>query len=188
MNHLIKSYKNSYELIKSDNYIGYYIRNGINYCYCYYYPNDDKLITTDYYSILDEDINTIQTTEVMEEIIALDEIVPDKEMQAYINLLDKDFFHTDFGYDATAYLVRPLWDNSSFKELVENNIIEGNIEEIINSFDSVLGEDSFLDLADSLDDIDELDSCRKKRRKQESLKRHVKDLVKKYNKQKKKSL
>ena len=188
MNHLIKSYKNFYKLISTEDYFGYCSRNGISTCYYYYYPLEDKLVEIEYYNILDENINTIQTTEIMEEIIALDGIVPDKKIQSFIDSLDKDLFSTDFGYDATTYLVRPLWDNSNFKNLVESNIVEGNIEEIINSFDNVLGNDSFLDLADSLDDIDELDACRKNKKKIKLLKKHVKDIVWKYNKQKEKVL
>ncbi len=161
MAHLIKNYINDKTTREDDTYITIITRSGVNYYTCKYNKKTTDLESFSNNEILDENINTIQTTEMMEEIKALDGIVPDEEIIRLLCRLDKDFMSEDYGYDETTKYVRILWNNKHFKEIIEKNIVEGNVKEIIRDFDNILGKGSFKKLSKLLDIIDSLngESC-----------------------------
>lgn len=181
MNHLIKGYKNGYVIYQDDEEIHYTIRNGLNiYEYNYVYE-EDTLYETDYYDTLDEVINTLQTTEMLEDILFLDGIIDNSTIQNFIDSIDKEQVKHDFGYENVTKLFKPLWQNTYFKELIENNIVEGNISIIENEFNSIMGKDTLLNLADILDDLDEIDSFNNKKERDKMI-IHLKSIIKRWNK------
>ena len=160
MNHLIKGYYKPYKIIEKENEIGYYIRSGINYYWLRYFTETDILYEYDFYSTLDEIINTLQTTEMMKFLKQEKDYIPDNNIYYYLDNLNPREMEKDFGYEVGTELIRPLWEDEVFKELIEDNLINGDINKIIRTFDRITSEGSFVKLADTIDDIDELDALR----------------------------
>ena len=184
--HLIKSQKNSLKIEDSDGCKVYKIRCGINIL-CYSYDIDkDMVYELEFFNALDEAINVMQTTDMMQEIIALKEIVNESEIQEFLKLLKKEDYNNDFGYASCVKAIRPLWNNGQFKKSVKDNIIEGSINSIFEEFDAVLGEDSFEYLGDSLDELDDLELKGGQLGKQYLLKRRIQNMVLEYNKKSRK--
>ena len=183
MNHLIKSQINSSEVdINDSDCIEYHVRSGINFYHYKYIRSEDCLYQIDYFSIIDEVINTIQTTEMMENILLLDGIIPDADIQSFIKKLNPCILLDDYGYDLCVKIFRHLWANKKFRELVEENIVQGDIDTIVSEFDNVLGEGSFEEMADLLDDLDKYDACGKKGRIFEKKKSKLRKIINNYNK------
>lgn len=159
MSHLIKGYKNNHTTIEDDKKIFYSIRSGLNYYVCEFNKQNDELTEEIYNQALDEAINTIQTTEVMQDIKSLDGIIPDKRIQDFIDTLDKDTMNKDYGYEILVPIVRKLWKIKSFKKLIEDNVVEGNIKRINKEINELLGEDSYENIGITLDNIYNLDGC-----------------------------
>ena len=168
-NHLVKSTLNSLEV----GHLEYCIRSGISYYRCKYKDKNDTLYEYNYYDALDEVINVIETTEMMENLLLLP-IIDDYD-------IDKDDLSKDVGYDVCVELIRPLWSNPTFRSLIEDNIIDGNTENIIREFDKVLGEGSFDKFTDYLDDLDYADGYNSKSKKTTRLKNNVRKMVNEYN-------
>ena len=180
LNHLIKSDRNSIEEGKEENTQSCILRSGLNYYHLIYDEENDILTEYDYFSTLDEAINTIQTTEIIQNILTLDGITPDIRIQKWINFCKNDHLERDIGYDESVKIIRPLWENKSFKKLIEENIIEGNIDKIIKEIDKILGEGSFIEIANSLDDLEEIEEETEERKK---IIENLEEKIKEYNQQ-----
>ena len=177
-NHLIKGYINNYY----EQEYCYSIRSGLNYYKWLYDKETDIIYEYNYFSIIDEVINTIQTTGLMKNIKLLQ--IPDSDycIKKYLGDIDKRFLECDRGYNLAVKAFRKIWDNDTFRSLIEDNIVEGNIEEIVTSFDNMLGEDSFNNFADLLDDLDDEDSLGHNGRKVSELNRKIRNIINNYNK------
>lgn len=167
-NHLIKFRNETSNLDKPE----YTIRNGIGYFRCIYKPNTDVLYEYDYYHVFDEVINVIETTEMMENI----ELLPIDNLD-----IDRSLLSVDMSYELCVDLIRPLWDNPKFRSLIKDNIIDGSIDNIIESFNNTLGENSFERLANYLDDLQYLEDTNNYKKKYYRLKNNIKKMVKEYN-------
>ena len=187
-NHLIKGYYNGDGIIKNHSEVGYYIRSGLNHFRYQYLIDKDVIYEYDYYSTLDEIINTIQATEMMKFLKDMDGIIPDSNVQDYLDSLDKNEMGKDFGYDESVKLFRPMWNNDRFRSIIEDNMVLGNMKTIISEVESILGWGSFDDLANTLDKFDEMDAYRQYGRRYDSLKRHIKVLTRKFEKKEKKKV
>ena len=174
-NHLVKSSLNTLE--SGD--LTYSIRCGIGCYKCRYDVEEGTLREEDYYDSLDEAINVMQTTEMMKTIELLQ--IDDPSVKKYLDSLDKEDMVKDSGYDICVETIRPLWNNPKFRNLIEDNIIEGNINNIITSFDSVLGEGTFNKFADYIDDLDLLGDFNKNKLKITILQRIIGNIINKYN-------
>ena len=110
--------------------------------------------------------------------------IPDSDyyIKKYLGDIDKRFLECDRGYNLAVKAFRKIWDNDTFRSLIEDNIVEGNIEEIVTSFDNMLGEDSFNNFADLLDDLDDEDSLGHNGRKVSELNRKIRNIINNYNK------
>lgn len=155
--HLIKGKINDTYKTSGDDYFGYVIRCGLSIYEYRYYPKNNTYSEGESYGAFDEAINCLQTTEAAEEILAMDGIIPDKNIQDFLNIIDKEEFHKDMSYETITNVLRPLWQNEGFHDLIENNIVTGNIDKIIEGFDSIMGDGCFDDLDDLLLLIEELD-------------------------------
>ena len=174
-NHLIKSSLDNTLSTSLD----YFLRSGISYYRCHYDNKKDILYEYEYYDILDEAINVIETTEMLSNVELLN--VDSSFLSNYIDSLDKDKLNTDFGYTLCVKLIRPLWSNPTFKNLIEDNILEGNVDRIISSFDEVLGEGSFEKLNDYLEDIDSYEGQAKYKKKTNRLRNNIIKMINEYN-------
>lgn len=168
-NHLIKSSINSIEV----NDLEYCVRCGIGFFHCKYIEKDDDLDYYKYYEVLDEVINVIETTEMMENLLLLPNI------DSYD--IDQDNLGVDSGYDVCVELIRPLWSNPTFRSLIEDNIIDGEVDNIINGFDKILGEGSFDKITDYLDNLDYIEGLNDKNKRTIWLKNNVRKMVNEYN-------
>lgn len=181
-NHLIKGYYNSYK-IDNDNFsTGYYLRSGLDITYTRLMKYNDTLYEINYHSILDEVINTIQTTEMMQEITKLDGIILDDNIQVFIAGLNKREVNKDFGYDLCVKAFRPLWNNDCFKSLIEDNIVSGNIKYIGKKFDEIIGVDVFEEMCNILDNLDELEARHVISIKKIALLEKLKGIINNFNK------
>lgn len=143
MSHLLKSYIHCYGSEYTDESVIYWTRNGLSYYEMMYDISKDTFYDASCFEIIDEVINTIQTADVMSEIKSLDSIIPDLEISLFFNTLDKSIMEEPFGYDDIVPFILPLWEDSCFKNIVENNIIDGNIDDIVNYFDNCCFDGSF---------------------------------------------
>lgn len=152
-NHLIKGVINGYDSCDEECSVSF--RSGLQ-IFKYIFNKEEKIETTlIYFCIFDEAINVLETTEMTESLLMLDGIIPDDDVKIHYDMLDKELMHDDIGYELVTKEIRPLWENETFKRLIEDNIMIGNLAEIIYSFDSVLGEEAFENFAILLDDYDE---------------------------------
>lgn len=150
MAHLVKGYINTVVKEKSDNYA---IRSGVNILESY--VEADQVVTISKNTILDEVINTLQVVDMLEEIKKLDKNILSLEVANYFNKLDLESLDTSLGYDFAVRLVEPLWTNIRFKNNIEDNIVEGNIEKIEDDFNQVIGSSLFETFSRYLDTIDD---------------------------------
>lgn len=150
MAHLVKGYINTVVKEKSDNYA---IRSGVNILESY--VEADQVVTISKNTILDEVINTLQVVDMLEKIKKLDKNILSLEVANYFNKLDLESLDTSLGYDFAVRLVEPLWANIRFKNNIEDNIVEGNIEKIEDDFNQVIGSSLFETFSRYLDTIDD---------------------------------
>ena len=168
-NHLVKSCLNETKI----NELEYTIRSGIGYYRCRYNPKSDILYEEHYYETFDEVINVIETTEMMENsgLLPIDDLG-----------IDRNNLSEDISYELCVSLIRPLWSNPTFKSLIEDNIIDGEIDTIVKSFNDVLGEYAFEKLAEYLDDLQYMeDNTTYNKKKYYRIKNNIKKMVSEYN-------
>lgn len=159
MGHLIKSTYNGYTIKKPYHYMSEgKLRSGLSFSTFIFNKHNHKMFVSSDYMFTDEAINTIQTTEVMDYIISLYDIVPDSDVEEFLSELVQ-YENNDYGYDIITKEVRKLWEIDKFKKLIEDNIVDGNIETIINEFNSTIGDKkAFLKLDLLLDHIYNVDT------------------------------
>jgi hypothetical protein len=88
----------------------------------------------------------------MMEIKALEGMIPDKEIEDYFKEID--FYDDDFGYAIIVELLTQFWNIEEFKKLIEDNIVSGTIDKIINYFDEVIYKDSLDKFDEAIEIID----------------------------------
>ena len=153
MGHLIKGEENGYSSEEEDDASIFVVRTGLaHYVYCYR-NHFTELEFTCAFATLDEAINCIQTTDVMREILALPEFVDDPRIVEFVQSLNHEVLLKDRGYEYIVRLVRTLWKNEEFQKMIEDKIVEGDIDSIVEQFDSIMGEGAFEDMSLNLDQV-----------------------------------
>lgn len=104
-------------------------------------------------NLLDEIVNVFQTSEMMDEIGKLDRNLLDDEVKQIFDKLDFNTIGDFQGYNDALSYFEPLWENSTFKNSIEENIVIGNIEKIESDFNEVMGEDRFRDFSKLCDQL-----------------------------------
>jgi len=155
--HLIKGRRNDTYVDKDDDYIRYVIRTGLSIFEFRYFPLDDTYDECNSYEIFDEVVNCLQTTDAAEAIIALDGMPIDSNVLDFYQKLDKDELRKDRGYAFVTESFKPLWKVEKFKKIIEENIVLGNINQMIEELEAITGFNYFDALDEALDKIDELD-------------------------------
>lgn len=162
MNHLIKGEINGYHLHKDDDKYEYYIRTGLAHFIYEYDIEEDSMTECQYYSYLDEAINVIESTEIMNNIKDLVDLVDDDDMLIFFKKLNKRKMSIDYGYEDIVPFIKKLWESEIFSNLVEQNIVTGEIETIIYNFNSILNNEyGFIMLNDFLDIVADTYSSKK---------------------------
>ncbi len=154
MNHLVKGYYNGWDLFQSENEVGYHIRSGISDYYYRYCSSDSTIHEVLYDSILDEVINTIETTEMLKTLPALRDILEEEPVHDFLSSLDEDLLQNDYGYEECVSVFRPLWENRVFQGILGNKLLTGETDAIQREFDIIQGKGAFEKLADDLDELD----------------------------------
>ena len=180
LNHLVKNIVDGCTLLDSE--LGIEIRSGINFYQWFYRPDEDIKYEIDCFCALDEVINVFQTTEMVESLLMLDGIIPDEDIQEHFDELDKDLMHDDVGYEGVTRLVRPLWENPEFHDLIDNNIYSGNLFEIIDGFDRIMGDNTFDRFASYVQKYNDYMNNGKKPKRNEIYKEKIKNTVNRFNK------
>lgn len=188
MNHVIKGSINGFYFSKNNGDTYYAYRTGLNTHYCHYDHNTGDLISTEEFVMVDEVINTIQAAELSQNVFSLDGIVEDTRIQEYIDSLNVMEAMEGFGYEEATKVFKPLWKNNCFSQLVEDNIVAGNISNIVNEYESIVGEDSLNNLSIALGIINEADLEQNYDKKYRMAKRYVKNSIKRFSRGKRKVL
>ncbi|MBR2828216.1 MAG: hypothetical protein IKE70_03195 [Bacilli bacterium] len=153
--HLIKAQINSYFIEEDEIEKSHYLRSGLHF-YKYSFNKEKNIFEEgDYFTILDESINVLQTSDTLKLIKELDGIIPNEEISSYFNSLDKEKLIEEYGYLDIVKLLKPLWNIESFKSLIEENIIDGDLNNIVNNFSLLGTTHSFIDLSNALDTIND---------------------------------
>jgi len=178
--HLVKSYFSCSEANHEDGLAVAAMRCGISISRHVHEDGEEGVISHDYFKILDEAINVIQTTEAMQEILALKDICPDYDVREFIDSLDEYKMQMDYGYFSVTPIIKTLWKNKQFRQLVERNIVSGEIHEIVNEFNEDMGDNMFQEMAQLVDDIYYADQDNK-RKKVQRLKAELRSIIREYN-------
>ena len=180
MSHLVKGFKNGHKTYEENNKLFYTIRSGLDYYVCEYDKETEELKEESYNQALDEAINTIETTEIIQDIKTLDGIIPDKNIQDFIDTLDKNMMDKDYGYEIIVPIVRKLWSIDHFKNLIENNIVNGTIENIVKEIDNLLGENTYENIGITIDNLYELDGQSKYKDKIKEETDYINEVIENY--------
>ena len=177
LNHIIKGQLNAYGSSSNQDVSSCYTRCGLVFNSYTYTKESDILEEEEYYSILDEVINVFQTREIMKNILMLDGVVPDLEFQKYFDSLDKEEMVQLNGYDKCCELFTRIWRNQHLRDILERNLIDGELENITIEFDDAVGMECFDIMADYFDDLDYLFCVNKSKRNFEKCYIKLNDLI-----------
>lgn len=107
--------------------------------------------------ILEESINVLQTSEIMQHILAFcDYNIDDPEIRYLVDKLKsvKREGREDKGYNIVVPIIKPLYQVPEFNLILKKRRVSGEIKIIREEFDSKTTEGAFLQLADIFDKID----------------------------------
>ncbi len=187
MNHIIKSQVNSFRLSHHKDYDTCGIRNGLNFVVYDYHPKTNTVHEANYYAIMDEAINTIQTTEMMNHLLSYQGIYPDPEIQEFLDSCDQEAMKKDISYVLEASLFRQLWKDSTFCQIIENHIVEGDLGPIAEYYDSIMGESEFEILGDYFDGLDAAECSKNRRHRIPEIESYIQEKINEYWKRKEKT-
>lgn len=148
LSHLIKSFMNSIFIAGKDTAI---TRNGLSVIERVRVNGGYQVFEKN--TILDEVVNVLQTSEMLKEIANLDQEMMDEEIQQVFQRLNlKTLGNETSGFAEEINLFMPLWNNEHFKEMIENNIVDGNLDKIEKDFNTAIGDlNIFRPFSDSFD-------------------------------------
>lgn len=165
----------------------YSLRTGLNTHYYYYDKVRGNLWENDDFDLLDEIINVMQTTELTEHVFALEKFIEDEDILDYLHSLDHSEARRDFGYEYGVILLRPLWNDELFRQIIEDDIVLGNVSRIAEKYDYIMGNNTFEGLSYALEIADECHG-NKHGKQYRYAKKYIKNAVKRFPKEKVKSL
>ena len=143
-NHAINSYIN--EIKETKNYI--YLRTGLTYRV--YKKDDLSFVKKDKSYILEEIINTKQTSDIINIIKDFDS--NDNTIYA-INTLTSDKYKSS-SYYLQSYVCKEILENKTFISTLENLRINGEVYDIEKWFDDIIGTDgTYKELINSLEEV-----------------------------------
>lgn len=187
MNHLIKGAFHAFSFDENEDVTTYYLRTGLNTHYYYYDKINGNLWENDDFGLLDEVVNAMQATELTEHVFALENFIEDKDILEYLHSLDHSEARKDFGYEYGVILLRPLWNDELFRQIIEDDIVLGNVSQIVKRYDYIMGDSTFEKLSYALEIVDECHGNTRGKQYRYA-KKYIKNAVKRFPKKKVKSL
>lgn len=155
MAHLIKGKLLNYGIYQNENITDYYMRTGFAHYLYRYNSKKDTLTENQHFSYFDEAVNTIQTTEIMKEILNLENITDDEDVLDFLSTLNRDEMMEDHGYEGSVEVVRDLWEIDEIRKILEENIVDGRIENTIYRINKILeDDDGFRRICGIIDNIE----------------------------------
>lgn len=152
--HLVKGELLNYDIYSKGQITDYYMRTGFAHYLYRYNSKKDSLTEKQYFSYFDEAINVIQTTDIMKEILNLKNITDDPKILEFLDTLDRDEMIDDHGYEEIVETVRKLWDIDEIKKIIEENLVDGRIENTVYRINRILNDKAgFKKLCDIIDNI-----------------------------------
>lgn len=152
--HLLKSYYHTQSL---ENDTSYVIRSGLHYFTGT--QHQQEVIESTKNEILDEVITIFQTSDIMLEVQKLkEEELPTNCIRSYFKELELTTLDEPFGYAYSVVMFAPLWESTSFKDMIEEPLIFGNTEEIEHHFNTIVGSELFSLFSSSLDELESEDA------------------------------
>ena len=131
--------------------------------------------------ILEESINVLQTADIMKEILNFTQYkVLDPGIRLVLLRIKSAYGRelNGYGYEATTPLVRGLYNNSHFKNLVVSSRLSGLINPIKTDFDSKVGEGCYIHFCDTINTLDRKGRLWWDRSEEEKI---ISQYIKKYN-------
>ena len=107
--------------------------------------------------ILEESFNVLQTADIMKEIINFSQYdIVDPEIKRGLDKIKYAYGRqrNGYGYEFTTPIIRDLYNNRKFRNLVVGSRLSGLIKPIRVEFDSKGGEGSYYKFCDTVDSID----------------------------------
>lgn len=187
MNHLIKGAFHAFSFDENKDVTTYSIRIGLNTHYYYYDKAHGNLWENAIFNLLDEVVNVMQTTELTEHVFALEKFIEDEDILDYLHSLDYSEACKDFGYEYGVILLRPLWKDELFRQIIEDDIVLGNVSRIVKRYDHIMGDSAFEKLSYALEIVDECHGNTHGKQYRYA-KKYIKNAVKRFPKEKVKSL
>ena len=148
VNHLIKSQIDA-EFCEEFNF--YSVRCGLS-LYEVNYSNG-ILIDNNLFNTLDEIINVYQTTDMMIYLEELKDLNFNDNIGKFLSMIDYSSLDLLSGYNGLVEVFNDLWDNDEFRNIVEDDIITGNLDNIVNNFNNIMGRDCFLEFSNLCDEF-----------------------------------
>lgn len=104
-------------------------------------------------NILDELTTVFQTADMMNSICQIERELLDDKTKLFYDKLKTYMLKFPSGYEKSTPYFKPLWENDCFKDLIDSNVIMGNIEKIEEEFDGIMGENKFRRFSLALDNL-----------------------------------
>ena len=147
-NHAINSYNN--EIRVGKNYL--YLRTGLTYRV--YRKSDLSFVRKDSSYLLEEIINTEQTSDVINIIKGFDQNNPDIANTIYAINCETGHKYNSNSYFLEGYVCKQILENRTFIRTLETLRINGDVYDINEWFDNITGEDgSYKELIKLLNEI-----------------------------------
>lgn len=104
----------------------------------------------------EETINTLQTAEIMDHILAFtDYRIADPELRYYLDSMKyaAGKKRMGLGYDESLNIIRPLYDNERYKLVANNSRLSGHLDGMIKELEKKSGTNAFSRLCECVDGI-----------------------------------
>lgn len=179
LSHIIKGQIKPFQIIcREKDYVEFYFRNGLSNNI--FYTEDKTLYNSLEFSVLDEVVNVLHTSDAIREIDGLSEFVANGDIKEFISGLDPTLLYKDCGYEECVEIFRDLWNNERFKSLVDSSSICGD-DKLELSF-LAIGEDAYEKLGYLLDKLFDLSLLDTVDSEKDKVKEEIKTIIDAYNK------
>lgn len=149
ISHLIKS---QVDASYNQEYNYYSIRCGISLYEVNF--NNRNMIDNCTFNALDEIINVFQTTDMMLDLELLKDIKCDNKIRNFLNTINFMELDDFLGYEGLIEPFVDLWINDEFRNIIEYDIVVGNLDNIVNNFNNIMGRNCFLYFSMLCDDLE----------------------------------
>ena len=180
LGHIIKSKIHGFKILDNGEESGeveFFFRSGV--MFDSYFTKNGDMYNIKQYSMLDEVINVLDTTEALNEIEGLKSISIDEDINSFISKLDYKKLSIDSGYNDCTFLLRKLWDNELFKSSAFDSCLTGS-GALFSTFEK-LEDNMFYTLGRLLDNYYDLILNNGDKVEIKNIEYQILDIINKYN-------